>query len=314
MLTAQQVYNQSMADIFGIENPGAALRSVKDLVLLTINAVRKELFLSNPESTIIKARTGVGLLPPTQINVTVVQNATTITGAGLATWMDGATVNVGGDPNQNRMYRTALSTYTLEAPYQGSSGVVTATVMNDTVILDPSVISVDRPVDIENQYELIPYNNQAQLRGSSWNLGTTSTDYGRIGMDAIPGGYPSVAGQRQTATPFFYITETAQLYTGGTAIRLRMDPMPDTNYVLRWWQRKLPPDVASATDVASVLVPAGMDESIFLPKVRLLLSDHPLYTGDVKRLINSAGRADAVLKNITNDQPREWDYDLKAGF
>jgi hypothetical protein len=314
-LNASQIYAQTFAQCFGIETPAMAQPSLQRFVLNSINAVRKNLFLKDPAKTIIKIRTGAVVFAPTVVNnMGVTQYSTALTGT-FQSWMDGCTVNVSGDDNQNKLIKTGASTWALEAPYTGATGTVEGTVFNDAITLSQLVASVERPIEVENQTELLPLNDDAALRGSAWSVGTSSTDYGRLAWDTRPGGYPSVSMPRQSATPIFYKMETAQLVGGFTAPRIRIDPMPDKIYVVKWWERKLPADITTATDTTSVLTPAGMDESIFLPMMAELAIEHPQCTMNAKIAQMGSSRAQGVLNSVTRQQPwRDWNIDVKAGF
>lgn len=311
---------QDLLGLLGYEGPGNASASVLQRILTDIQTVRESLFLKAGVDRITKESTGALLAAPLTLpNITFTQGAKAMSGAGLTAAMDGCTCMAGADKAQNRLVQTGVSTFTLQAPYNGANTTTAALqIWFDCLPIDPLALSIERPIELENYYELMPLASPAELRASSWS-GTVGVpnigynDYGRM-WNMAAGGYPTVATARQAAPPVAYLIEWFTHYSGIQMPRLRVDPLPDQVYTLRWWQRKIPAPITTITDTTSLLIPHGMDASIFLPMVRLEMADHPQFTGDDRKIAASAQRAERRLLKMSRAQPMKDIFIQNNGF
>lgn len=310
--------------LLGCETIPYAVPSLVQRVLTDLQLTRKTIFLSDKgiEKIIVQPQ-GAILVGPltTSVNATNGSQALTST-AGIPTWADGCTCNLGsGAPSSSLQSQLAKTSggWQLVYPFSGATGAVSLTIYNDCVTLNAQSVSVERPVELEGLWELLPFLNPADLRNSSWGFGSGSgdftTDYGRLGMGIMPGGYPTLSTARNAATPQNYFAYFLPDYTGIQKLRLRVDPLPDQIYVLKWYERRLPADITSLTDTTSLLVPYGMDEAIFLPIMRGALSSHPNFVANRQQAQADKATAMEALRNISNVEPQcDIEVNMSCGF
>lgn len=300
-LTVALVVAEVLDSMFGVQDQSRLPdSSLLNRVLYDINAVRQSIWCGNRTEWLIRGRDAETLRAPSvQTGVTLTAGARTLSGGAFAAWMDGCTCQCAGEPVQNRIVQTAVSTWTLEAPFRGTTTAVgTITVYADVLTLAAAIRSVDRPVELEGIHELQPMRNAANLRRSAWpTYGfpgyTANFDYRDLG------GYITLSGPRTARTPLTYLIEAALLYGGATVLRIRIDPMPDIEYTLRWNQCKLPAAITDVTDTTSSLTPHAVEESTFLPLLRDRLKSHPSFSGDKAEIAKDASLArDSIMNAI----------------
>lgn len=303
-LTVKQVALDAFS-FFGFTQ-GVVPANVPDLtarIRNDIQATRKTLFLRNGVNNIIKTDVGFVLRGPVTVGVTATNKAQTLTGTTALDplYMDGCTCLLDGAPEQNRLQYLGSNVWQLRYPFRGPTGACNITVWNDCVKIDPLAISIERPVGLPGYSELTPLLNEGDVFASSfaygWNYGGF-TDSGRLGYAMEPGGYPSLMSNRQAATPLNYLTEFNLDPFGFPLLYIRLDPMTDAEYLLTYWQRKLPQDIIGLTDTTAQLVPMGMDEACFLPLVRERISGHPGFTGNRALMKEDAAAARLTLEDV----------------
>lgn len=276
-------------------------------ILADINAVRQTLFFFDKSDFWAASQTGDFVrAPQTLSGLTLTFGSTAISGAGLASWMDGCTITAGDDTAQNRIKRTGDTTYTLEAPYvgTGATGTGTAIVWQDCLNRPITTVSIDRPVMVEGHWELLPMKNIAEAR-DLFRPGNIHTDYGERPTDST---YPTYAEPRQAGTPRLYMVANHDFYDGSKRIQIRLSPMPDQQYSLRWPERVLPAEVTSLTDTTAVLCPLHMEESLFMPLVRDAFSSFPLFQGKDDKISKQAEVARAVINKTGEAQTLSDDF------
>jgi hypothetical protein len=104
-------------------------------------------------------------------------------------------------------------------------------------------------------------------------------------------------------------------YDGSKRIQIRLSPMPDQQYSLRWPERVLPAEVTTLTDTTSALCPLRMEESLFMPLVRDAFSSFPLFQGKTEKIAEQAAVARATLAATGEAQTLKDDFvSTRGGF
>ena len=182
-----------------------------------------------------------------------------------APWMLGCTIQIAGDDQDNEIEATGI----LSQPYMGTTATgVTALVYSDCIQLDPSVEKVLAPVEIPNQFPIYPAKSRVefyQILGAP--IATDS------GMGTFPASPFFAFYRRIVARPRAWFIE-GYISATNVARRMRIAPMPDTNYPLSYRVTINPPKY-TAGDLAVVgtfadpgiapPIPNDWVESILLP-------------------------------------------------
>ncbi len=216
-----------------------------------INAALQEVWDLMP-TALRFARYGVGVPGPTPVTLELTNGSPTIaTFTGHAAWMNGCTVEVGGERN------TVLDATTLLLPYSGTSGSgIPATVLGDAVAPPAGVVSVVEPLMVGEQRVAV-LDTQAAFEA------VRTRDPGRRGV-------PEVAWVETRSDPAVPLQ----------VARICLYPMPERPMRLLYGARLNVPSVSAADLQSTVPVPAfpiphGWDEAVLLPLATSRLSIHP---------------------------------------
>lgn len=200
--------------------------------------------------------------PASLTGLTLTNGSTSFSGGSLSAYMHGCTVKLSGETQQNEIRQTGASTYALAYPYQGTTTAAgTGTVYCDALNLGAGATVIHPPVFIPGKWELVP----AERPQDMWLPGYPYSDHGRI----LPKARWFVwQTERDIGTPEIYRTERNLTYENQITTRLRLNPLPDAAYALRWQQRNAPYNVTSLSDTVAYLVPHGYNESVLYPVCR----------------------------------------------
>lgn len=282
--------------LIGIEDSTHAGTPTLNRILVEINATLQQIFALGPDYW-SKDDTGVAIRAPVSLaNLTLTEGSTIISGAQLATWMHGCTVQLSGESYQNRILLTGSGTYGLMIAWQGSTtSSGSGTVYHDAINLANTVTSVRGPVILDGEHEMVPLGSKRDIHGLGYE---GSTDYGQRTSSS----YPAIGSNRSTGTPNGYLIEPGQAYTGITTLRMRLDPLPDAAGTLRWEQRIAPTRVADWDDARTQLAPHGYHESVFLPILRYRFRGSPHFEGDTEALQQDYDTALSILASLSIKQ------------
>lgn len=230
-------------------------------ILTDINAGVQHIYENAPDFWNVTEEGQQIQAPASLTGLTLTNGATTLSGGSLSAYMHGCTVQLSGESQQNEIRRTGSSTYALAFPYQGSTTAVgTGTVYHDALNLAASATAIVDPVFIPGFEPLSAVLESRDLFRPSFNY----TDHGRF-----PRGAPVIWNtNKETGTPRLYLVERNVTYDNQITTRIRLSPLPDTAYALRYRQRTAPYTVTSLSDTVAYLVPHGYNQSILFPVVR----------------------------------------------
>lgn len=298
MGVVQDVYNDAFS-LIGIEDPAthadpAELRRVTsdfNKALQKIFALGPRIWSEAPAGTTLRA-------PESLTGLTFTDGATTLSGVSLAARMHNCTIVVGDDAQQNRVVETGSGTYSLLFPYAGTSAVAsgTATVYYDAINLAANAVEILPPIQLVGYGQLWPLTAQVEL----YEPGSYSTDHGRTSGWAVP--WADRNGQREINQPREYLVESNRKYTGEITACIRINPLPNILYRLRWQQRFAAPRITGIADTTTNLIPHDYIESILMPIVRKNFSTWPNFTGRKEGLDEDMADALAILDRISKPQ------------
>ena len=280
-------------------------------VLSDINAAVQHIYELGPDFWSV-TEAGMQVRAPMSLSgLTLANGETTISGGSLAPWMHGCTVQLGGEGQQNEIRQTGSATYALAMPYQGgatSSG--TGVVYHDALNLPGSVTDILPPILIPGKWELWPANSVRDLYEPSF----ASTDHGR--RTARRGLIWDT--RRVIHTPDCYRVERNLTYQNEITTRIRLNPLPDAAYVLRWRQRNAAYRVTSLDDTVAHLVPHGYKETLLMPVARKLFSGGVHWAlieeGGRREVEEGYGIAMQLLRKLSEKQPVHTLVNTKGGW
>jgi hypothetical protein len=266
-----------------------------DDVATAITGAMQEVFDAAPDE-MRERRVGSVLHAPASGTVSAAQFSTTITNFSAAqSYMQGCTVRLAGDPQDNELGPQALDgsgnpiagQYSLERPYMGTSGnSVAISIFHDCLTLDPAVDHVNTPVELPNQAPLYAANDQLDFM--RW-LGVpliTDEAGNAIGFPFYYYYQRTVSRPRAWFAEGWYDPAQAQYVK-----RIRFGPMPDTNYPVAYRVAMCPPRYSSA-DIAApgdstyadpgTVIPVSNSwvESILLPVALQRFTAHPAFKNE----------------------------------
>jgi hypothetical protein len=182
---------------------------------------------------------------PTAITLNVNAQSPTISSiTGWVAWMQGCTIRIGGDSQDNEI----LSQTTLARAYMGPTTTAAgATVYGDCITLDDTVGKIRAPLWLPNQLPLYP----ATDRQTFMQLGMYPAVTFAPGISA---GWPYYLYYRKSIgiPRVWFIDGAYDMSLGYTQRRIRFSPMPDTAYPVSYSAGINPPRVTSA-DIVSPL-------------------------------------------------------------
>jgi hypothetical protein len=213
-----------------------------DDVAMAITGAMQEIAAVGP----LEAREVPGfavLHAPTSITLSVAGQSNAISSvSGWQSWMQGCTVRVAGDDQDNEL----LSNTTLARAYMGSTGAgITATVYGDTITLDDTIGKIAAPLWLPNELPLWPAKDRFEfLRLGGYPLVTD--------VNGMATGLPFYLYYRKpVARPWTWFIDAA--YDGSlgyTQRRIRFSPMPDQAYSVAYTAGMNPPRVTAANIVS----------------------------------------------------------------
>lgn len=276
MALSCKTLTQACLDYIDVPYLAQATASQKNWVLNSINGALQELWNAGP-SHFKRRELSAIIHGATAVRFTVTANSATISGfVGWQAWMAGCSVRMDGDVFDNEM----VNATTLLQPYQGATGgAVNGYVFGDAVTLDASVSSVFGCVRLADIRELVPSpSREAFNRANYWHEG----DYGEAIL--------SVQVRRKwTGQPHTYWVDTVYSAVAGATqplIRLRVAPIPQQQYILKWDAEMNPPNVV-LTDLDSdsmvFQLPGHNDELALMPFVLQRFSSCPWFKNNDAR-------------------------------
>lgn len=290
-------------DLLGLLRATAANADAATLarVLNDINAAVQRVYELGPDFWSVTSSGAQVRAPVSLTGLTLANGETTLSGGSFATWMHGCTVQLAGEEQQNEIRQTGASTYALAVPYQGSSTAAgTGTVYHDAINLAATVTKIEPPVYIPGKWELIPAESpRDQYEPNYW-----TTDHGRR-----RGSHASFLWdtEKDTGTPEIYQLERNLTYENAITARLRLAPLPDAAYALKYRQRHAAYRVTSLSDTVANLVPHGYNETLLLPIARYLFSGWQGFAllesgADRRRIEEDYSTALQLLKKLSEKQ------------
>lgn len=257
-----------LLSMIGVEDPAHASESVHKRILSDINVVLQKIYsMAMPWWS--SGRSGGILKKPVILNNLRFQNASEVinSNSSFLPAMAGNTIRVGDDPDDNEIKDfISANSVTLVRPFRGttatSNGV--ATLYCDTIILPQDTMSVVPPVFIQGEHELKSLRSQNDVM--LFSVGSPNDSY----SDNF---WSTTANNRDEGTPIgYYIEPYIEPLTKNTKLRLRVSPLPDRDYTLRFDVRLSAPRVSTIEPASELPIPLGYAESIFLPILRFQFS------------------------------------------
>lgn len=182
----------------------------------------------------------------------------------------GQTLRLGDDPFDNELaaYNEATRTATLVRPYAGSStNAGTGTLFTDSIILPDAVMSVIPPVLIHGEHELKPLRSQRDVM-----LFSDAYNFHSYADTAVGPGSTVIAENRDIDVPVGFYVENYRRASGKTTLRLRVSPLPDKEYALRFDVRLGAPEITALNTTTEIPIPQNYAHSVFLPILRYQFS------------------------------------------
>ena len=243
-------------------------------VLITINAALQEICAEGPSALTEKSVAEV-LRPPASITVSVEQysKAVTVT-SGWVSWMQGCTVRIAGDTQDNRFLRQhdIGATTSLMSPYMGTTGIVSATVYGDALPLPNYYLNILGPIELPDRCLHLAADPAAFRHGS---------DFYRSGY-VVEESY-STFQTKAVGTPVLALVDADYDATRESLpYYLRVNPMPDRAYPITF-RVKLTPLAFTMDDIESgdyetdpdSIIPQDWNESVLLPIALQRWQAHP---------------------------------------
>jgi len=253
-----------LLSMIGIENPTHASDSILRRIQSDINlALQKIWTMANPWWSAGKSG-GILRGPRTITGLSLTHGATNVTDTtnALNQSLLGQTVRLGNDPFDNELagYDAVTHAITLVRPYAGASAInATGTLYSDTIILPDAVMSVIPPVLIHGEHELKPLRSQRDVMmfSDAYNFNEFAD---------------TVSENRDIDVPMGFYTENYRRSNGKTTLRLRVSPLPDKDYILRFDLRLGAPEIDALDAITDIPIPQNYTHSVFLPILRYQFS------------------------------------------
>jgi hypothetical protein len=141
------------------------------------------------------------------------------------------------------------------------------TLYTDTVILPDAVMSVIPPVLIHGEHELKPLRSQRDVM-----LFSDAYNFHSYADTTVGPGSTVIAENRDVDVPVGFYIENYRRANGKTTLRLRVSPLPDKEYALRFDVRLGAPEISTLDNATEVPIPQGYAHSVFLPILRYQFS------------------------------------------
>lgn len=240
---------------------GSELESVlpSDLedVAWSLSAAMQEIFDTAPteDSEVPQAYL---LRGPTNVTVTATEGSQTVVIAGYAAWMLGCTIRITGDTQDNEI----LSSTTLAQPFLGTTGAgIPTTVYNDAIVIDDTVKNVIAPYELPNQWPIYAATSFMDWLRFATSPLVTDTLGNAVGFPFPYYYQKTVSRPRAAYVQGFYNAPGV----GYVPRRIRIGPMPDTEYTFKFKASLNPPrysalDITTSPNIATVT--GGLTQSL----------------------------------------------------
>jgi hypothetical protein len=182
----------------------------------------------------------------------------------------GQTLRLGNDPFDNELasFNETTRVATLVRPYAGDTTTAgTGTLFTDTVILPDAVMSVIPPVLIHGEHELKPLRSQRDVM-----LFSDAYNFHSYADTTVGPGSTVIAENRDVDVPVGFYIENYRRASGKTTLRMRVSPLPDKEYALRYDVRLGAPEITALNTSTEIPVPQNYAHSVFLPILRYQFS------------------------------------------
>jgi hypothetical protein len=267
-MTGTEAQNDLLG-LIGVESASFAPHQVTTRILGDINATLQKLYtMAVPWWT--TTTDGVFIQAPATVaglGVTKGSKSVTTPGTGtLPAWSAGCTIRLDGDSKDNELVAIDVSaaTATLAIPYAGATGTVGARVFCDAVTLPATVASVQAPVVVIGEHELVPLRSPRDVAGFAPTVGH-NRGAGRMIDDTF-----ILSELRDIDVPLGYYVERATASNSQPVLRMRFSPLPDKEYTVQFEAKAEAPRISNLAN--EIPVPQNYAESIFLPMLRYQFS------------------------------------------
>lgn len=258
-------------EILSLASPAHLKRILSDLnkAIQRIYAASKPAMRETESSCVLNA-------PTTISGLGLTRGSKVIAGWAAESWMIGATVLLDDDPRQNRI----LGSTSLLHPYLGTTGTRGGTAYGDIVVPGNNAVAIHAPVKLLERWDLTPALSRAAMDTGSFQ-----------------GGY-GTGENRPIDAPRIYHVEEYQDAQFAIRPRIRVTPLPDREYVLKYSVRSGAPIYTALTGTDPIPMPGGYGDSILLPIVRQMLSSHKDFVGDKGDVKTDADEAWKTLGSL----------------
>lgn len=252
-------------------------------IALSINRSQQQIFELNP--SLFKREVGVLIPAPEQGTVTVTGNSATIAATTLAGPMVGNCIKIDGETPWNGVF-TEGAAKKLICPYNGPSGTRAATLYGDAIALSSAYSKPLGPVWLSDIRMLPPITSKGEFLGYDPRQALNG-DWGRL-----PYGATRTPVARMIGQPEAHFVESHLLENGQNLTVIRLTPLPDKAYTLRFDAEVRPAPVLVAdfgTEGAAdpgrgFSLPPGLDEKFLVPLVLYYWSASPFFkNAEVKK-------------------------------
>lgn len=256
--------------MIGVEDPNHASEIILKRIQSDINLVLQKIWtMASPWWSASKS--GSVIKGPRALSGLELANGSPdVTGADINQSAIGQTLRIGDDPFDNEIadYDDSTGTMRLIRPYAGSTmSNATGTLYTDTVILPDAVMSVIPPVLIHGEHELKPLRSQRDVM-----LFSDAYNFHSYADTTVGPGSTVIAENRDVDVPVGFYVENYRRANGKTTLRLRVSPLPDKEYALRYDVRLGAPEITALDNSTEVPIPQGYAHSVFLPILRYQFS------------------------------------------
>lgn len=241
---------------------------------------------------------GVLLNAPTAVSVEITEGSTTAQIFPWASWMEGCTIVIDGEPVENQIrvitsslgFDPVVGTVTLKFPAtQTASGPAygSATVYHNSVAIGADVMDVRKPIRVDSQ-DLMDMSSDFPTR----RFGQRE-DYGLV-RNTLPLSQDTVVSTAG-APRFYRITTWTQGNTVAAGQRMQLYPAPDSRRFLEYKCSLTPPVVTDLAATTTLPIPFQFVQSVFLPIAERVLMDCPYFRGTASGNTILASEAQARL-------------------
>ena len=281
-------------------------------VLVAINGAFEEMFKDGPAS-LSEIHTGGVLRPSTGVTLTATQYSDTISAVTTyASWMQGCTVRIAGDTNDNEF----VSSTKLMRPFIGGSSTpatFAATVYGDCIPLDSTVTHVLDPVQIAGLSGIRMKATREEFIaaggfGAPMSPDSTPYDYGL-----------NFIANKSTGQPTYGFVDSRFSTTSTTGLQkfLRFNFLPSEAYSILYRAKIKPPVYVAAdigTDIATdpgTAMPFDNMTSVLFAIARKRISGDPLFgnSAALPEIDRQYRAAKSILENsVPSVGPRTGEY------